>query len=203
MPNVNPDGSAVLARHPNPRLRAKPEDQVAVHKIAEIVLGVAAPQFDFQSIPQDFLSLRLKMSLRSPVATLGDPCNLSLNGDVNDANYGHQRSQAVGAAAQGNSEVHGGAGSRTIVTAPGSTTPAGSFAEIEFEFPGYAKADRFHCYGGMHHWNQVFGANGQVIRHFSAYWKTLAAINRITVAKVAGDFLAGSSASLYGVMPGF
>jgi hypothetical protein len=162
-------------------------------KLIETISG-ASTTYDFDNIPATFSCLRLVICGRSNVAATNFAVTMTLNGDSGN-NYDRQFCYSssttltgAGASAQASMQI----GSLTAATA--SADMAGS---ITVDFPAYANTTfnktaqfnwtDFRTLGTTSSYEIGWGAGA---------WRSTAAINRIVVST---GFVAGSSASLYGL----
>lgn len=171
-------------------------DSGYMRMLADTTLGGAAASIDFTSIPATFAHLMLVVCARSDTAALTTSILVRLNND-SAANYDSQYVLGNGGTASA-AETFAG----TSVSAgnmPGGTAPANLFGQCDISIAHYAGS-----------------ANNKVLRLSAAvkagvtttllqsalaagFWRSSAAINRITLIPAAGNFAAGSRATLYGL----
>ena len=160
------------------------------------VAGASVASIDFTSIPSVYAHLLIVAYLRSAIVGTADSVFVRLNND-SGANYDHQHLYGSAATATA-SETFGG----TQVVAgecPGSTAGANLFGQLDIWLPHYVNA-----------------ANNKVLRSFSAhkigtasgnlkalnvagFWRSNAAISRVTLLASGGNLEIGSRATLYGL----
>lgn len=170
-------------------------------KIQEIVLGAASSTIDFSAIPQDFKSLKLLASLRGDSASAFVGALLNVNNDTTDANYYREYLQAAAATASA-AEALGAANSRQIGLIAAGTAPANMFGQVEVTVVDYAATKIKPLEVKV---TSIWGTGtGTVaVRRSTVVRNNTAAIDRLTLALGTGNFVAGSMASLYGVMSAF
>lgn len=162
------------------------------------ILSVAG-SIDFQSIPASYTNLRVVAYIRGNAAVVELGLRLRFNND-SGSNYDSSFVQADGSAAGGDAAVavdYIGFGK-----VPGTSAPANRFGLMEATIPAYALASNFKVCTGT--WNSSSGTatTDQVAGAGGGLWRSTAAINRLFIfhSSGSGDWVAGSVASLYGLM---
>lgn len=181
-------------------LGAMPVDNSAMVCLFDQVLGVAAPNFDIQNISQAYAHLKILGSLRSD----GNPgvsythTYMRFNND-SGANYDGAvivAHNAVSAAeALGQTQIQFGD------SMPALNAPAGRFMPFDATIPNYTSPVSSKNIVGKGTLDYVAGAAGHQLRDFSGTWRTVGVpINRFTIFPAAGNFVAGSRLTIYGML---
>lgn len=163
--------------------------------IADTTLTVAAGAIDLQSIPATFKHLRLVCYLRSTDGGVAVNTLVRLNND-GAANYDFQYISASAAAAVGAEGL--GQTSVSIGGMPAAGGGANLFSQAMVELADYTNAtnnksvlsDVIYKYGIL---------SGNMTRYASGgFWRSNAAVNRLTILPSAGNLAIGSRVTLYG-----
>lgn len=163
--------------------------------IANITLGSTTASVTFSGITQQYRDLVLVCSIRSTRADSVDYLSERLNGDTNPT-YSH-----VAGWGDQNNSVQTGTGAGEYLYGPnvaGSTTTAGTFTSVTYQFMDYSVTDKHKTIlirqGGL------LLAGGQTEMD-AARWANNAPISSILInlPYVGGSFAAGSTFALYGV----
>lgn len=171
--------------------------------LGQVTLSAVATSITFSAIPATYQHLKVIASLRTDRASNStDNPLLTLNADTTDANYDRQRLSAA-AASPTSSETLGAAGSRSLNTIPASTAAANHFGIHEILFPNYANTST-HKLVMAHSFSwAVRTTGGLVVGMVVIGWASTEAIGTITLTPSLGtNFVAGSTASLYGIKTG-
>lgn len=158
--------------------------------IQRIEAAAALASFDFQNIPSYFNHLRLIVVGRSDAAGVSQAtCFCRFNGDAG-ANYDYIY---IG------SEVFGQTGA-FVGNVTGSTAGAALAGGLDVLVPNYA-ATAFQKLGHFQGANkQGTTAGTQRNDNGAFFWRNAAAINRLTAYLGSGNWIAGSVATLYGIL---
>jgi hypothetical protein len=168
----------------------------AVQLISDQLLTVAAAEVSFANIAQTFAHLRLLLSGRGDNATPEVAVYLQFNGDT-AANYDTEV-MAAAAASPSSAESLGVTVLRVGRFAAG-TAPASAQGSITVDIPNYA-ATTFHKGIVSASADRNSAVSGGLIWEADAgSWRSTAAINRIRIIVLAGNFIAGSRFTLYGL----
>lgn len=151
--------------------------------IQDVILGAAAASVDFPNIPQAFAHLMLMFNATRDQAT-ADFVTWAVNGDVTAANYSAQFLQGIIAAASAST-----AANRNVAVLGGTARPLSGGGQLSI--PNYTGGGR-HSIFGVSYANQNLAIVGND-------YATAGAITRLTFAAGAGNFVAGSRFTLYGV----
>jgi hypothetical protein len=167
----------------------------AMQLIEDKILSAAAPSFDFQNIPQTFAHLQLIVYGRSDQAVSTTQVYLRANND-SAANYDFVLAAlsptyaAVEAVAQT---------ALQIGYMPGGSAVANSFGSNIVDIPNYAQAVGLKNFSMFASMKPQLSAGNYNTHILSGFWRNTVAINRLTVLPGAGNFVAGSRATLYGL----
>lgn len=165
----------------------------AMTQLTRSVLGTAAASFDVSSISGSYNHLRVLFNGRYDGAGGAVVIGLRLNND-SGANY-----YAESVTSAGNVEGIAGTSAR-IGAVPGSSEVSGATGIADFTILDYASTT-FHK-----EWSGVGGRRDQnttthVIKEdFFGAWASTAAVTRITIFPSSGNFIAGSTFTLYGIL---
>lgn len=173
-----------------------------LHQIAGIELNAPAASFDFQAIPQNFRHLRVVGHLRSTVASTFENFRITCNADVTEADYFYQAQQMANVTA-GGGQVLGVIGARYGTLIQGANSPANIFSNLVIDIPNYNKP---HAKTLNIEANVILAlTSGNIFkRSLVLVWNKVDAIDRLLFENQSGgNFVAGSTMDIYGVMPGF
>lgn len=167
----------------------------AVTKIASQTLAVAAASISFTGIPATYSDLIVVLNGRGDSAATFVEARLRFNNDI-AANYDFESNLMNNATNTSGGTV--GATSVFLGWIPAATGVASAASSCEITVPNYA-GTTFHkdlrSRGGLR-------TGAAAANLFSADvwgdWRSAAAINRVDLFPSAGNFLAGSRATLYG-----
>lgn len=163
--------------------------------IAQALLGVAGG-IDITGIPGTYSHLELVVIARGDAAAVNANLRLRFNND-SGANYDTERTTASGGTAPAAGEVLAGT-EIGLSDMPAASAPANVFAHQVYDIPGYSRTDIQKAISGAVGWKQGTSSGGMAVRQVSGWWRSVAAITRITLFANTGQFAAGSSYSLYG-----
>lgn len=161
--------------------------------IVSTILAASAASFDFTAIPSSYTNLRLLLRLRTDASSTFDRSNVRLNND-SGTNYG---SAFVEGGTSGANNVSTSGNAMQLADGSGNTAEAGAFASYELLFPLYANTSFWKFMHGTFVSDRITG--GIWTGTNGGFWRSTAAINRITITPNTGsNYLAGSAAYLYG-----
>ena len=160
-------------------------------KITEIVVGSAVPTVTFSSIPATYRNLKLVVTGRTDAA--GTDYTVTFNGDTG-ANY--QAVLAFNGSGAGASATFS-QNSAAIGSTASSSAPANQAGVSEIMVYDYAGTTFFKSVTGMTH--RLDGVATAYIIWYAATWNSTSAINTIALAAGAGNFVTGSTFTLYGM----
>jgi hypothetical protein len=162
--------------------------------ISTSVLGAPAANFDLTSIPQTFNHLRV-VYLGATSDAGAVVVRSTYNGD-SSAIYDYQTVGSSSGTASG-SETLASAFGRWGAIPPSTATSNGGFGVIDIPF---YTGTAFHKMSNFSGGYSTGTATGNLhIDYFWNRWRSTAAITRITIALSAGNWITGSSCSLYGI----
>jgi hypothetical protein len=185
---------------------AKVGGSSGVTLIGAVTLGSATATLDTSSagwlngnIPGTYTHLRMVLSARGDASAANVGINMQFNGDTG-ANYWFGGWYIANVAQTSPWQYTNASDSaKTAIQIgpngmPGATAAASAFNSMTFEFPLYLKTDRqkFCAFVGTDlPGEHSGGGNGN--------WNSTAAITKIVLTPVSGNFAAGTYAALYGV----
>jgi hypothetical protein len=156
--------------------------------IAGTTLGSAASNIEFASIPATFTDLKLVYSLRSDNGD--DYFALTLNGSSSSFTSRDIQGGGTSATSANRSD------NLLVFTQDPSSMTANTFSNGDIYFPNYAGSTNKSFSQDTAYENNGTGA-GMALR--AGLWSNTAAITTIRIAKASGNFVANSTAYLYGV----
>ncbi len=168
----------------------------STQKIAETILTASASSIDFSSIPSTFRHLRLLIYGRGDEAAATSLLQVRFNADT-AGNYDYQLDAGTGGVTQ--AVENQGVTAIRVGSLSGNTAGANLFAQCDVLIPHYANTLNNKVTSSVYgvKWGAVAGqliaANG------AGFWRSNSAINQITILPGAGNIVAGSIATLYGL----
>lgn len=162
--------------------------------VADTTLGIAAASFDFTSLPSTYAHLIIVLYARGDLAATTVNVFARFNND-NTANYDYQQTSASAAATTVSESF--GQTSMFVGNCAGSTAGANLFGHLDILTSNYANASNNKLARAL--WAQKIGtASGNLqAGAVTSFWRSNAAINRITLLPGTGNFVAGSRCSIY------
>lgn len=158
------------------------------------LLTAAAASFDFTGIPATYRHLLLIVNGRGSVAAGSTLLQLTLNGD-GAANYDGQR--LVGIDITPSASAQAAATFVNVGDLAGATLPAGISGHTTLTLYDYAGTTFQKTLTGSAGVRFGVAAADMVLTNFMGAWRSTAAVTRVTIAPAAGNFIAGSRATLY------
>ena len=164
--------------------------------IAHQELTSSQASITFSSIPQTFTDLFLVTSLRTSVSNVGDYAVAAFNGSTSS----FTSRVLFGTGSSTGSSAWSGLDGRIVAQAVGNTATSNTFSNSSLYIPNYAGgANKSFSVDAIRENNAT--AAEQVI--VAGLWSNTAAITSITLTVyTGGNFLSGSSATLYGITAG-
>lgn len=165
----------------------------AMTKIAEVVLGADGPTIAFNTIPGTYRNLKILLTGRSDDST--PDVYMQYNGDTG-TNYDF----AGGYHGSGNGDITGfGVAKALIANIAPTAAPAGCAGVSEITIFDYARTVWNKAARSVTH--RMDGAGAGYVLMWGMTWLSTAAITDILLGKQAGagNFKAGTVASLYGI----
>lgn len=167
----------------------------ALVKLAEIVLTGTAANFDFTSISGAYGHLKLIVQARGDTALAQTDIHLTLNNDTG-SNYDVELLNGVNTTGSLSNVVAGA--QNYIGNMPAASANANHAAALEITIFNYARTTFYKNYIS-HNGNIATAAADNLIRVGSGQWRSTSAVTRVTLTPGAGNFAAGSVATLYGL----
>lgn len=158
--------------------------------ISRQVLGASAASVTFSAIPTTYHHLKLITVARGDTASTATALLIQFNGDT-AANYRSDRENRFGATAGANTGLEIGQ-----ITA--ASLAANYAAMLETLIADYLNTTFYKNSLSYSH-VAVAASPYSYAQNSSGYWLNTAAINQITIFPVAGNIIAGSTFSLYGI----
>lgn len=167
-----------------------------VRPIAETTLSVAAASIDFTSIAADWSHLLLVLYARGDTAATATAARIRFNGD-SGANYDYQQLRGSGAST---SASEGLAQTALVVgSVPAASAGANLFGDCEIWLPHYTQAANNKVARSGYGF-KIGTASGNVeAGSYHGFWRSNAAVTQVTLTPAAGNFAAGTRATLYGM----
>jgi len=169
----------------------------ALTLIEDLLLTGVDADFDFVSIPAGYKHLSLIVQARSDQAATATAVVLRFNGDAS-AIYDYEQHTGEGATAAAAGSL--AQTSLAVGQVAGGNAPAGAAGTLELLIPNYAETTlekNVSAKGGRREAQAV--AADMYVAHVFGNWRSTAAINRVQLLPGAGNFAAGSRATLYGL----
>lgn len=165
-------------------------------RIANTTLSGSAANIDFQSIPGHYAHLLLVMYLRTDQAVTSSTIFVRFNND-SAGNYDYQFVQGSAAVASASEAFAGTAAG--VAPAPGNSAGANLFDAVTFDVPHYANSANNKAFASTFG-SKVGTASGNMTTGgYAGFWRSSAAITRVTILSGVGNLVSGSRATLYGV----
>jgi hypothetical protein len=160
-------------------------------QLADTTLGGATATIAFSSIPATFAHLLLVGQGRGDTAATATNLNLRLNGD-SATNYSTQ--QVQGSSATASAAVTTAQTSAGIASMAAASATAGVFSPVFAFLPNYAGTVAQKDLLAL---DLFIGT--PVVQLIGGHWASTSAINSITLLPGAGNFIAGTRFTLYGL----
>jgi hypothetical protein len=164
--------------------------------IANSTLSGDAANIDFTSIPSHYAHLMVVCYARGDTAATTTNLLVRFNND-SGGNYDYQRVSGVAAAATAGESF---AQTSCLVAAiPANTADANLFGATTFDVPHYANTANNKDLSSQYA-NKITTTTGNLnVSAVAGFWRSSAAITRITLLPAAGNLRSGSRATLYGL----
>ena len=160
--------------------------------LGSTLLTAAAASFDFTGIPATFAHLMVIGYLRGANAAGLITILQRFNND-SAANYDWQNLGGSGAAASGFESFATTGG---FDTAPAATAPANLFATVRLVIPHYANTANNKAIVRSREAKTGTSSLSLAAGPSAGFWRSNAAINRVTILPAAGNWAAGSAATI-------
>lgn len=162
--------------------------------VFDSTLGVSAATIDITPIPTTYAHLLVDMYLRGDTAATSTVVLVRLNGD-SGANYDVQTvngSAAAVTAAEAFAQT-----SMNLFSCPANTAPANVFGGSTLTLHNYGQATNNKELTSEANLKLSTASGGLTRAAACGFWRSNAAVNRITILPTAGNFVAGSRVSVY------
>lgn len=174
----------------------KTEFRKSLGCVADSTLGVAAASFDFTGLPTTYAHLMIVCQLRGDTVATTVDAYARFNGDT-AANYDWQYVRASAAAVTA-AESFASATTGLYLGSASAASATASVASVHMiDVPNYGGT----TFNKATHTRTAIklGTSTTNLNAFElgGFWRSTAAINRITVFPVSGNFAAGSRCSVY------
>jgi len=164
-------------------------------KVNESILVAPAASILFSSIPSTYRSLRLEILGRGDTAAAFIGVQIRFNADAT-AIYDSQQ-MSGNATTIAAFEAINATGADIGEIAAASAT-AGAAGMMTVTIPFYAGTTFWKLLTASHQLSSATGTAGLRSKHWASRWRNTAAITSITILPTTGNFIAGTSATLYG-----
>jgi hypothetical protein len=159
-----------------------------------------ASSITFDAIAADWTDLKIVISARSTRSGIDDWIYARFNGDTTTSHYSNRWLNGTGSSASSGNQTS--ADGHIAFGATGSTATSNTFGNIEVYIPNYASANqKSSSVDGTPENNATsVGTFGMAI--VANLWNQTDAITSITLTLANGDFVEGSTATIYGITKG-
>lgn len=172
------------------------EYKKGIGALFDSTLGGSAANVDMTSIVGTYAHLLLVVYARGDAAATSAALNMRLNND-SAANYDFQQSQAAGTFATTGETF--AATQASIGNMPANTAGANLFSAQCVFIPHYAGSANNKIYVGVSSIKTGTSTGNVILNLPGGFWRSTAAITRITLLPGSGNFVAGTRVSLYGM----
>lgn len=163
-------------------------------RIDQEVLGLAAASIDFASLPATYEDLIVVIQGQTSNAAV-QSLRVRFNGDTG-SNYDYSRWNRFLAVSSNTTSAVAAAFIEAGSLNSSASTSRASIATIEI--PNYRRTSFFKMMQATNAVSDGATAGGQYPQLSSGLWRSTAAITQVTLTLAAGDFTAGTVATLYG-----
>jgi hypothetical protein len=168
-------------------------------RLADTLMGSDTATFDFTSISGSYKHLVVLISARSTESATNTWIKMTFNNDTG-SNYDCLQAQMFsGSSSAGFNEDLAATSMAHMIYVAGDTAPAGYVGAATVHIPNYAATtfDKMAYTNGA----MILGTSSTNIRAYTTagFWRSTAAITRITLTPTTGNFKTGSRATLYGL----
>ena len=165
--------------------------------ISDTVLGADAASFDVQNIPQGYKHLQFILMGRGDTGAISSAVRLQFNGDTSaiyDFIEGSFDSGGFNGVAASMAQT-----SITVGYITAATATADRVGIVTMDIPSYSQTTFDKMVNSQRSIIWGTAAANMEMGHHGGVWRSTAAINRIVLSLSAGNFLAGSRLTLYGL----
>lgn len=173
-----------------------PAELRALVKLGETILSGTSSLITFASIPAVYRALYLVGQGRGDAVATSINVVLELNDDTG-SNYDTQYVLGVGAVPVAAEQIATGLPSMATLT--GSTGAADNVGSFETIFPNYAGATFDKTWLSRFHFKLSEATGGSLSGINAGAWRSTAAITKVELKPGSGNFIAGSTFTLYGL----
>lgn len=163
--------------------------------IADSTLGGSAASVDFPSIIGTYAHLMAVVYARGDLAALNVSIQMRLNND-SAANYDYQSLRGI-AASTNAQETFGSTAGAVIGNMPTATAGANLFGVTTVFLPHYAGSSNNKACVSLSSMKVGTSTGNLFSDLYGGFWRSAAAISRITLVPSVGNFVAGTRVSLY------
>lgn len=165
--------------------------------IDDVTLAAPAATIDFSAIPATYAHLMILWYLRSDVVAANDQLAVRFNSDAGNT-YDNERQTANAAAVTASEAI--AATALSLAFPPGATATAAKFGVGQINIPAYVNIVGHKAATCLSHSPRTEAAAGQFLQSCGGVWRSLAAINQVTLIPLNGtNWEIGSRATLYGL----
>lgn len=192
-------GSGAGATHFRQILAADITAGAVMRPIYDTELGVDAASFDVTSITSAYRSLMIQLLSRSTTAAASTTAAIRFNND-SSAIYDVENLQAVSATVASAGSV--AQTSALLGTIPAASATSGLFGQIDAtiaHYTGTTANKSVVSHAGAKVATGTPAATDLVSQEYRGWWRSSAAISRITIFPLAGNFLAGTRLTIWGL----
>lgn len=170
-----------------------PRVDVLLYDSGEVAAATA--NFDVTNISGAYTDLVCYLVARGDTNATQTTANVTVNND-SSGNYDTQTEAGSGTTASASESLAGS--SMSAISIPGATATASVFSAASIEIPSYSSTTFQKMFQFITHRKFGTSTGNLVTRVAAGWWRSTAAINRITVTPAAGNFAAGSRFRIYG-----
>lgn len=171
-------------------------DYVKLYDSIDAGVSLPAASITTPTLPGTYKHLRVVYTARSDAAANFEGLLLRFNSD-SAANYDSQWLQAAGTGVSSSGSL--GATAATLGALTAASSPAGYFGTGAIDIPAYRDTVAFKSATGPANYKFDTTATGYFVLTYAGTWKSTAAISMITFLPGAGNFIAGTRITVYGM----
>ncbi len=165
-------------------------------KIAKVTLGAVAATIDFTNIPQTFRHLQLVVFGRADAAQTNTSLLAHINGDA-ASNYDYQFLRGITASVAAGEVLANTSVLLGYISA--ATAPVGVASDFSATIFDYARATWQKALVSVNGLKTNAASGGLYVFALSDFWRSAAPITSLTLYLAGGNFVAGTTATLYGL----
>lgn len=168
-------------------------------QLADTTLTVSAANFDLTSIPSGFSYLMLWLQGRSDTVASNTVVDAKFNNDSTAANYTWNEDRLDGTTYIGADTAPGTNGFMRVAKVPAASATSSYFGSAVVFIPNYAGTTAYKEAISEARGRSSSSSNTGWLYRYGGMWLSTSAISRITLTPEAGNFVAGSRVTLYGM----